>query len=102
MSSAPLLVEIGTEELPPKALHNLADAFRDHTLQGLEKAGLGHGPVQVYAAPRRLALLIQALATQQPDRETLRRGPALGAAFNGEGNPSPAALGFAKSCGVEI
>ncbi len=102
MSTAHFLVEIGTEELPPKALWSLAEAFHNHTRLGLEKAGLHHGTIKPYAAPRRLALLISDLALQQPDRENLRRGPALNAAFKEDGYPTPAAEGFAKSCGVTV
>ncbi|MFN2309648.1 MAG: glycine--tRNA ligase subunit beta [Gammaproteobacteria bacterium] len=97
-----LLIEIGTEELPPKALPRLSQAFADGVRAGLGQAGLGFGSVHVYAAPRRLALWIERLATAQPDRELVRRGPALTAAFDDEGNPTPGAQGFARSCGVSI
>ncbi|WJW75515.1 glycine--tRNA ligase subunit beta [Thiohalobacter sp. IOR34] len=97
-----LLIEIGTEELPPKALRRLSEAFRDGVDQGLDKAGLGFGGIRAFASPRRLALLVEGLAAAQPDREQLRRGPALAAAFDDEGCPTPAALGFARSCGVAV
>jgi glycyl-tRNA synthetase beta chain len=97
-----LLIEIGTEELPPKALLRLSQAFTDGVRKGLEQAGLDFGNLHSYAAPRRLAIWIEQLATAQADREQVRRGPALTAAFDGEGNPTPGAQGFAKSCGVTV
>ncbi|MGD8617422.1 MAG: glycine--tRNA ligase subunit beta, partial [Gammaproteobacteria bacterium] len=97
-----LLIEIGTEELPPKALRTLSLAFADAVSAGLEAAGLEPSPAVAYATPRRLALLVRELPTAQPDRETVRRGPALSAAFDEEGNPTKAASGFARSCGVAV
>jgi glycyl-tRNA synthetase beta chain len=97
-----LLIEVGTEELPPKALPRLSQAFTDGVRKGLEQAGLAFGTVHSYAAPRRLALWIEGLAAAQSDREQIRRGPALTAAFDGDGNPTPGAQGFARSCGVSI
>ena len=97
-----LLIEIGTEELPPKALHRLSTAFADGVTAGLEAAALKPAGILSYAAPRRLALLIKDVPLAQQDRETVRRGPALGAAFDEEGCASKAALGFARSCGVEV
>ncbi len=96
-----LLIELGTEELPPKALTTLADALQQGVVDGLVKAGLAHGEVKRYCAPRRLALLIRDLPTQQPDRTQERRGPALAAAYK-EGQPTPALQGFARSCGVTV
>jgi glycyl-tRNA synthetase beta chain len=97
-----LLIEIGTEELPPKALHRLSLAFADTMRAELDAAGLTAEAVQAYGAPRRLTLMIKALAVAQPDRENMRRGPALAAAFDEEGCPTQAAIGFAGSCGVEV
>ncbi len=97
-----LLIEIGTEELPPKALRGLSQAFADGMDRALRAAGLVPETVYFYAAPRRLALRINALPTAQPDRETVRRGPALAAAFDEEGCPTQAAVGFAGSCGVSV
>jgi glycyl-tRNA synthetase beta chain len=97
-----LLIEIGTEELPPKALLRLSQAFTDGVRKGLEQAALAFGNVHSYAAPRRLAIWIEQLATAQADREQIRRGPALTAAFDGEGNATPGAQGFARSCGVTM
>lgn len=97
-----LLIEIGTEELPPKALLKLSQAFTAGVESGLKAANLEHGSVQSFATPRRLAVLIEAVAQRQPDQNIERRGPALTAAFDDDGNPTKAALGFAASCGVEI
>jgi len=100
--TAKLLVEIGTEELPPKALAHLAEAFRDGLAAGLDKAGLAHGAPRALCSPRRLAVLVDALQIAQPDRVDERRGPALSAAFDADGNPTKAALGFARSCGKQV
>jgi len=97
-----LLIELGTEELPPKALLLLSKAFKDAVREGIESAGLGYFDIKDFAAPRRLALLVEKLETKQADRQSERRGPAVTAAFDDEGNPSKALLGFARSCGVEI
>ncbi len=96
------LVELGTEELPPKALKALAESFRDGIVSGLKAAGLAHGDVAYFAAPRRLAVQISGLATQQPDRTIAVDGPPVKAAFDASGNPTQAALGFAKKNGVDI
>ncbi|MBP1145870.1 glycyl-tRNA synthetase beta chain [Pseudomonas sp. PvP027] len=102
MSAQDFLVELGTEELPPKTLVSLADAFLAGIEKGLAGAGLTYSAKQVYAAPRRLAVLITALATQQPDRSVNLDGPPRQAAFDADGNPTQAALGFAKKCGVDL
>jgi glycyl-tRNA synthetase beta chain len=100
--NATLLVEVGTEELPPKALARLSAAFRDGLGDGLDKAGLAHDDLHAFCSPRRLAVRVEALATAQPDRVDERRGPALAAAFDNDGNPTKAALGFARSCGKQV
>jgi glycyl-tRNA synthetase beta chain len=100
--SADLLFELGTEELPPIALKKLSDSFTASFLEGLDRANLRHGAVKAYATPRRLALLIEDCQTAQPDSESQRRGPAVQAAFDAEGNPSKAAEGFARSCGTTV
>ena len=102
MSAQDFLVELGTEELPPKALSTLADAFLAGIEKGLQNAGLNFTAKKVYAAPRRLAVLLTQLDTQQPDRSINIDGPPRQAAFDAEGNPTQAALGFAKKCGVEL
>lgn len=102
MTTRDLLIEIGTEELPPKSLRHLSDAFAQQVKDGLQQAGLQHQAITAYATPRRLALLIPQLQTQQAGKMIERRGPALQAAFDASGQPTSAALGFAKSCGVDI
>ncbi len=102
MSAQDFLVELGTEELPPKALNTLAEAFLGGIEKGLQGAGLNFSAKRVFAAPRRLAVLISALDTQQPDRSINLDGPPLQAAFDAEGKPTQAALGFAKKCGVDL
>jgi glycyl-tRNA synthetase beta chain len=97
-----LLLEIGTEELPPKALLTLSEAFSVALVDGLAKAGLSHGALHSYATPRRLAAHIEKLSTAQPDQVQERRGPAVAACFDAAGKPTQAALGFARSCGVAI
>lgn len=102
MSALDFLVELGTEELPPKALKTLGDAFLAGIEKGLKSAGLSYSASRVYAAPRRLAVIIEQLATQQPDRSVNLDGPPVQAAFDADGKPTQAALGFAKKCGVDI
>ncbi|MBX8513602.1 glycine--tRNA ligase subunit beta [Pseudomonas cichorii] len=102
MSAQDFLVELGTEELPPKTLSALGDAFLAGIEKGLQSAGLTYSAKQVYAAPRRLAVLVTGLATQQPDRSVNLDGPPRQAAFDADGNPTQAALGFAKKCGVDL
>ncbi|TVQ88004.1 MAG: glycine--tRNA ligase subunit beta [Chromatiaceae bacterium] len=97
-----LLIEIGTEELPPTALLGLSTAFHELLLARLDEQRLAHGEARAFATPRRLALIVSDVAVQQPDQTSLRRGPALAAAFDASGAPTKAALGFARSCGVEV
>ncbi|PCJ30355.1 MAG: glycine--tRNA ligase subunit beta [Gammaproteobacteria bacterium] len=97
-----LLIELGTEELPPKALKKLIQAFETGIKQGLEKAELSFESIRSYAAPRRMAVIVEGLQERQQDKLVERRGPAVTAAFDDEGNPTRAVQGFAKSCGVEV
>jgi glycyl-tRNA synthetase beta chain len=100
MSAADFLVEIGTEELPPKALKVLSERFAREFESGLQTAGLEFGTIASFATPRRLAVMVTALVRTQPAQSIERRGPAVSAAFTADGKPTPAALGFARSCGV--
>jgi len=102
MSTRDLLVEIGTEELPPKALTKLSDAFAAGIETNLKEANIEFGKVNVYAAPRRLAVLINSVSESQADLDIEKRGPAVKAAFDESGNASKAAQGFARGCGVEV
>ena len=100
--SKDLLIELGTEELPPKALKKLSDAFTQGIVDGMTQAGFEIGAVQSYAAPRRLAVLIKDVPASQPDRDVERKGPNLKAAYDADGNPTKAVEGFARSCGVTV
>ncbi len=100
MATQDFLVELGTEELPPKALKPLSDAFTQGIAKGLEDAGIEFGKVEAFAAPRRLAVRIRDLADAQPDKSVEKRGPAVKAAFDDAGNPTRALTGFATSLGV--
>jgi glycyl-tRNA synthetase beta chain len=102
MSNNDLLIELGTEELPPKALLHLSQAFTQGVCDGLQKAGMSIGDVSSYAAPRRLAMLIKNVPASQPDREVERKGPSVQAAFDAQGKPTKAVEGFARSCGVSV
>ncbi|MDE0510315.1 MAG: glycine--tRNA ligase subunit beta [Gammaproteobacteria bacterium] len=97
-----LLLEIGTEELPPKSLTRLASSLAGAIRQGLQDKELEHGDCSWYATPRRLAVIVRALADIQPDKETVKRGPSVASAYDEAGNPTRAAEGFARSCGVKV
>lgn len=97
-----LLIEVGTEELPPKALHGLSAAFHGELVKRLTDARLDFTGSRAYASPRRLAVLVENLAGMQPAQQVERRGPAKAAAYGKDGQPTQAALGFARSCGVEF
>lgn len=102
MTTLPFLVELGCEELPPKSLKVLAESFLAGIEAGLKQAGLAYEGARYYAAPRRLAVHINSLALQQPDRVLTVDGPPVKAAFDANGNPTQAALGFAKKNGIAI
>lgn len=97
-----LLIEIGTEELPPKSLKKLASAFKDEVVKSFNDEELKFSEAHWYATPRRLSVLINNLEVTQEDKQQQRRGPALVAAFDDEGKPTRATEGFAKSCGVSV
>ena len=102
MTTQNFLVEIGTEELPPKALKTLATSFADNVEAELNQAGLSFDKIEWFAAPRRLAVKVLNLATQQPSKEIEKRGPAVSAAFDTEGKPTKAAEGWARGCGITV
>ncbi len=102
MTTQNFLAEIGTEELPPKALKKLATAFAENVEAELNQAGLSFDKVEWFAAPRRLAVKVLGLATAQPSKEVEKRGPAVSAAFDAEGKPTKAAEGWAKGCGITV
>lgn len=95
------LVEIGTEELPPKALRALMDAFGENLAAAVDAERLAHGDVHAYASPRRLAVIIEKLSRAQEDRKVTLRGPPVSVAFDDAGALTPAGLAFAKKCGVD-
>jgi glycyl-tRNA synthetase beta chain len=102
MNKQDLLIEIGTEELPPKALPALSKAFQQEIEKGLKLNNLVFEHSRIFATPRRLAVLVSALPTMQDAVTVEKYGPALMAAFDDQGNPSKAAEGFARSCGVAV
>lgn len=96
------LVELGTEELPPKALKSLSDAFTAGIKQGLKEANLSFGKVESFAAPRRLAVRVTELQSQQADQEETLYGPPANISFDADGKPTKAAEGFAARSGVSV
>lgn len=96
-----ILFELGCEELPPKSLKTLRDALQTSVVEQLNDADISFENIKAFAAPRRLALQIQGISAKQPDRSEQKRGPAIKAAFDADGNPSRAAIGFAKGLGVD-
>jgi glycyl-tRNA synthetase beta chain len=103
-NSPSLLIELGTEELPPKALDDLAAAFAAGVIEGLGKRGVAADAAnaKTYCSPRRLAVLIPSVASEQPNQSIERRGPALNAGLDAAGQPTKALIGFAQSCGIEV
>ncbi|MEQ3695521.1 MAG: glycine--tRNA ligase subunit beta [Pseudomonadales bacterium] len=102
MTTQNILLELGTEELPPKSLKALSDAFTQSIQDSLTAAELSFEQVESFAAPRRLGILIHNVQATQADTEVEKLGPNVKAAFDKEGNPSKAAEGFARSCGTEF
>ena len=100
--AADFLVEIGTEELPPKVLPELIEAFERELLGGLERARLAHAGARAYGTPRRLAVLVHNLARRLAARAQELKGPPVAVAFDEAGRPRQAALAFARKCGVEV
>ncbi|CAM2999654.1 glycyl-tRNA synthetase beta chain [Legionella steigerwaltii] len=96
------IFELGCEELPSGSVWPLADEFANQLLAALDKAQLEYGQVKRFATPRRIAIAIFDLQEEQKSQSVTRRGPAFAAAYDKEGKPTPALLGFAKSCGVEV
>ena len=101
MSTQDFLVEIGTEEMPPKALMQLSEAFGENIEQGLDQVGIEHGDIECFATPRRLAVRIGGVNSAQPNTPFERKGPAVRAAFDDAGNPTKALAGFARNLGVQ-
>ncbi len=97
-----LLIEIGTEELPPVALKGLSEGFAAGVTRELANQGIGFSEIESFCTPRRLAVLVRNVESRQADQVSVRRGPALAAAFASDGSPTAAAQGFARSCGVGV
>jgi glycyl-tRNA synthetase beta chain len=102
MSKRDFLVELGTEELPPKSLFAMTQAFADGIARELDAAAIKHGELKSYATPRRMAVLVRGVAERQPDQQITRTGPSVTNAFDAAGQPTKAALGFAASCGTTV
>ncbi len=102
MSGRDLLFELKCEELPPRTLQTLSSALSEGLAKAIDSKGIAHGQVHGFATPRRLAVIVEKLAEQQPDRPLERRGPPLKNAFDANGAPTQAALAFAKTCGVDV
>jgi glycyl-tRNA synthetase beta chain len=102
MTKETLLIELGTEELPPKSLKTLAAAFFDGIKLGLENHELTFDEIKWFATPRRLAVKVNGLIDKQSDKVVEKRGPAVNVAFDAEGNPSKAAQGWARSNGISV
>ena len=96
-----ILFELGCEELPPKSLKTLRDALQNSVTEQLNDTDISFDSIKAFAAPRRLALQIHGISDKQPDRSEQKRGPAIKAAFDADGNPTRAAIGFAKGLGIE-
>ena len=96
-----ILFELGCEELPPKSLKTLRDALQASVTEQLNELDISFDSIKAFAAPRRLALQIEGISEKQPDRTEEKRGPAIKAAFDADGNPTRAAMGFAKGLGIE-
>ncbi|MEQ6885642.1 glycine--tRNA ligase subunit beta [Salicola sp. Rm-C-2C1-2] len=101
MATPDFLVEVGTEELPPKALKKLSESFGEGLRSRLADAGIEHGEIETFATPRRLAVRVNKLADAQPDTPFEKKGPAVKAAFDGQGNPTRALEGFARNLGIQ-
>ena len=96
-----ILFELGCEELPPKSLKPLRNALQASVTEQLNEAEIGFDSIKAFAAPRRLAIRIEGISDKQPDRSEQKRGPAIKAAFDSDGNPTRAAMGFAKGLGID-
>ena len=98
----PLLIEIGLEELPPLLVNRLADDFCDSIKERLTSLGYETGKSQSFGTPRRIATLIEEVLAKQGSKKITRKGPGIDKAFDSQGKPTKAALGFAQSCGVTV
>ena len=99
-----LLIELLTEELPPKVLPRLMEAFSRGVYEGLKEKNFlaADADPRPFATPRRLAVLVSHVLDKQADRIVERKGPAAAAGLDADGKPTPALAGFARSCGVDV
>lgn len=102
MNKENLLIEIGTEELPATVLVQTATNLKQHLQEELNKSNLSFKEIKWFASPRRLAAMVYDLDTIKLAKEIIKKGPAIEVAFDASGKPTPAGLGWAKSCGIEI
>ena len=102
MTTETLLIELGTEELPPKSLKTLATAFFDNIKSQLDSGDLSYSDIKWFATPRRLAVQVFDLVAKQQDKTVEKRGPAVNVAFDEQGNASKAAMGWARSNGITV
>jgi glycyl-tRNA synthetase beta chain len=102
MTTETLLIELGTEELPPKSLKTLATAFYDNIKSQLDSNNLTYSDIKWFATPRRFAVQVFDLIEKQDDKTVEKRGPAVNVAFDDAGNASKAAQGWARSNGIEV
>ena len=102
MTTETLLIELGTEELPPKSLKTLATAFFENIKNQLDSNDLAYSEMNWFATPRRLAVQVKELSYKQADKVVEKRGPAVNVAFDEEGQPSKAAMGWARSNGITV
>ena len=102
MNKETLLIELGTEELPPKSLKTLATAFYEGIKTGLEANDLSYDDIKWFATPRLLAVKVNGLIEKQSDKIVEKRGPAVNVAFDADGNASKAAQGWARSNGISV
>ncbi|SDU64747.1 glycine--tRNA ligase [Jiangella alkaliphila] len=101
-AAAPLLFEIGTEEMPPHEVTNTVAAVRDAVATKLGATRLGHGSVDVVGTPRRIVVQVDAVEPREPDADRTVRGPRVEAAYDADGNPTKALLGFARGQGADV
>ncbi|MEW6178929.1 MAG: glycine--tRNA ligase subunit beta [Chloroflexota bacterium] len=102
LTSGSLLFEIGSEELPAADLQDALQQLEQRVPQLLDELRLTHGSIKIAGTPRRLTVIVENLAARQSDRETIVKGPPAQRAFDAAGNPTPAAVGFARSRGIEV
>jgi len=97
-----VLIELGCEEIPAKQLENIAHQFLEQIKNQLQQAELSFSGEELFATPRRLAVILKSVQEKQADKLVERKGPSQAAAYDANGQPTKALLGFVQSCGVTI